>query len=141
MHPTTTNATDRQFPQTTTHHAHQLARQGRGRPPPRGRHRLLRRQAQGKSHSLFPRLISSSTNTHQVNCNEIARLFGPDATYNSIEGFLRGPKALAKRLIDEAADRPTATPARARGGSKTPKSSPAKGSPAKGKMTFPAVSV
>ncbi|KAF2203711.1 hypothetical protein GQ43DRAFT_347710, partial [Delitschia confertaspora ATCC 74209] len=40
-----------------------------------------------------------------VNCTEVARIFGLGATYNSIENFLRKPKKLAQRLQKEAAQR------------------------------------
>lgn len=52
----------------------------------------------------------------QVNCREIARLYGGEATYNAIENFLRKPKAKAKQLKAEAEGRegPVASPARPR---------------------------
>lgn len=52
----------------------------------------------------------------QVNCTEVARLYGEDATYNAIEGFLRKPKKQAIQLKEEAAGRqsPACSPARPR---------------------------
>jgi hypothetical protein len=52
----------------------------------------------------------------QINCREVARLYGGNATYNAIENFLRKPKAKAKELKAEAAGRdgPVASLARPR---------------------------
>ena len=38
------------------------------------------------------------------------RIFGPDATYDTIESFLRKPKKKAKELTEEAVARGNATP-------------------------------
>ncbi|KAF2272278.1 uncharacterized protein EI97DRAFT_462065 [Westerdykella ornata] len=53
----------------------------------------------------------------KINCREVARLFGKDATYNTIENFLRKPKKFAQQLKEEAGDAPAPSPARP----KTPK--------------------
>ncbi|KAF2738663.1 hypothetical protein EJ04DRAFT_549858 [Polyplosphaeria fusca] len=52
-----------------------------------------------------------------VNCKEVARLFGSDTTYNAIENFLRKPKKLAVKLKEEAKDRagPAASPFKPKG--------------------------
>ncbi|KAK7190156.1 hypothetical protein DPSP01_007990 [Paraphaeosphaeria sporulosa] len=47
-----------------------------------------------------------------INCREVARIFGPEATYDAIENFLRKPKKKAKELITEAAARGNSAPAR-----------------------------
>ncbi|KAJ4302629.1 hypothetical protein N0V90_001518 [Kalmusia sp. IMI 367209] len=41
-----------------------------------------------------------------INCKEVARLFGSEATYDAIENFLRKPKRKAQELRDQAAGRP-----------------------------------
>lgn len=52
----------------------------------------------------------------QINCKEVARLFGQDATYNAIENFLRKPKKEAAKLRAEAmgTTAPAPSPARPR---------------------------
>ncbi|KAF9733939.1 hypothetical protein PMIN06_009315 [Paraphaeosphaeria minitans] len=47
-----------------------------------------------------------------INCREVARIFGPDATYDAIENFLRKPKKKAKELVAEAAARGNTASAR-----------------------------
>ncbi|KAF2446337.1 hypothetical protein P171DRAFT_257583 [Karstenula rhodostoma CBS 690.94] len=49
-----------------------------------------------------------------INCREVARIFGPEATYDAIENFLRKPKKKAKELAAEAAARGTSAPAPAK---------------------------
>ncbi|KAF2680136.1 hypothetical protein K458DRAFT_407462 [Lentithecium fluviatile CBS 122367] len=63
-----------------------------------------------------------------INCREIARLYGGEATYNAIENFLRKPKKKATELKAEAAGRdgPAPSPARPRAPKTPTKSSPAK---------------
>lgn len=51
----------------------------------------------------MPPKYSILTHRPQINCREVARLFGQDATYNAIENFLRKPKQEAKKLRAEAA--------------------------------------
>lgn len=48
----------------------------------------------------------------QINCKEVARIFGEGATYNAIENFLRVPKRKAAELKAEAAgvDGPAPSP-------------------------------
>lgn len=50
----------------------------------------------------------------QINCTEVARLYGGEATYSAIENFLRKPKKQAQKLKAEAVDRkaPAASPAK-----------------------------
>ncbi|KAF2107580.1 hypothetical protein BDV96DRAFT_606421 [Lophiotrema nucula] len=61
---------------------------------------------------LIAALIGAMGGT--VNCREVARLFGGEATYNAVECALRKPKKLAKQLLDDAVDKksPAASPAR-----------------------------
>lgn len=46
------------------------------------------------------------TSNPQINCAEVARLFGQEASYDAIEGFLRKPKKVAAQLIEEAEGKP-----------------------------------
>ncbi|KAF2798359.1 hypothetical protein K505DRAFT_108652 [Melanomma pulvis-pyrius CBS 109.77] len=39
----------------------------------------------------------------KINCKQVAKLFGKGATYNTIEGALRGPKKMAATLQGELA--------------------------------------
>jgi hypothetical protein len=48
----------------------------------------------------------------QINCKEVARYFGGDATYNAIENFLRKPKQKALELKKGAGSEVPASPAR-----------------------------
>ncbi|PSN59814.1 hypothetical protein BS50DRAFT_656421 [Corynespora cassiicola Philippines] len=81
-----------------------------------------------------------AANDMSINCKEVARYFGPDATYNAIENFLRKPKKLAQQLKKEASaagfSGPAKSPVRPRNPStpNTPKS--AAGTPAKAKSTL-----
>ncbi|KAL1608314.1 hypothetical protein SLS60_003254 [Paraconiothyrium brasiliense] len=47
-----------------------------------------------------------------INCKEVARIFGPEATYDAIENFLRKPKKKAKELVAEATARGNVAPTR-----------------------------
>ncbi|KAJ4353920.1 uncharacterized protein N0V89_005651 [Didymosphaeria variabile] len=47
-----------------------------------------------------------------INCKEVARIFGPEATYDAIENFLRKPKKKAKELMVEATARGNVAPTR-----------------------------
>ncbi|KAF2854269.1 hypothetical protein T440DRAFT_271773 [Plenodomus tracheiphilus IPT5] len=49
---------------------------------------------------LLAAIIGSFDN--KINCTEVARLYGKDATYNAIENFLRKPKRVATQLKAEA---------------------------------------
>jgi len=60
----------------------------------------------------------------QPNCTEIARMYGQDASYNSIENFLRKPKRVAAQLKEEAAGREALSSSPSK--KVTVKSSPAK---------------
>jgi hypothetical protein len=53
----------------------------------------------------------------QLNCGEIARLYGQGVTYDAIEGQLRSHKKLAKELIDSTPAE-IASPTKARGSKK-----------------------
>ncbi|KAF2181722.1 hypothetical protein K469DRAFT_691810 [Zopfia rhizophila CBS 207.26] len=57
-----------------------------------------------------------------INCKEVARLFGPEATYNAIENFLRTPKKKAAQLKENAGDSITPSPSRPRTPKKAKKS-------------------
>ncbi|KAF2263878.1 hypothetical protein CC78DRAFT_603129 [Lojkania enalia] len=83
---------------------------------------------------ILASIIASFDN--QINCKEVARIFGGEATYNAIENFLRKPKKLANQLKAEAAGKegPVPSPARPRT-STTPKSSPLKGGVKSGRVT------
>jgi hypothetical protein len=56
--------------------------------------------------------LPDPTNKPQINCKEVARIFGPDATYDAIENFLRKPKKKAKELVAEATARGNSAPTR-----------------------------
>ncbi|KAF2474144.1 uncharacterized protein BDR25DRAFT_311534 [Lindgomyces ingoldianus] len=61
---------------------------------------------------LLAAIIGSFDN--KINCREVARLFGGEATYNAIENFLRGPKKMAQSLKKEAKDDIPPSPAKPR---------------------------
>lgn len=62
-----------------------------------------------------------------MNCKEIARLYGGEATYNAIENFMRKPKKVAQELMAQAEGKPAAAPSPVRPRkTATPKTTPKK---------------
>jgi hypothetical protein len=86
-----------------------------------------------------PQIPSLIQRSYQINCREVARLYGGDATYNAIENFLRKPKAKAKELKAEAAGRdgPAASPARPRAPKTPTKKDTAKATTPKSNGMYP----
>ncbi|KAF1957332.1 hypothetical protein CC80DRAFT_491469 [Byssothecium circinans] len=69
---------------------------------------------------LLAAIIASFDGT--INCREVARIYGGEATYNAIENFLRKPKKKAQEMKAEANGRqgPAPSPSRAPRTPKTP---------------------
>ncbi|KAH9872870.1 hypothetical protein J1614_005264 [Plenodomus biglobosus] len=62
-----------------------------------------------KDKDVADRLLAAvlASYDNKINCREVARLFGRNATYNTIENQLRKPKKLAADLKKEARDKET----------------------------------
>ncbi|KAF2004369.1 hypothetical protein P154DRAFT_519249 [Amniculicola lignicola CBS 123094] len=89
-------------------------------------------QEPGASDRLLAAIIASVGGT--INCKEVARLFGGEATYNSIENHLRKPKKLAQELVAQAGGRAAPAPSTPRTPRKQP-TTPSKNGVLSGRVT------